>query len=499
MAAASASEPRRAQKARPLIAWTPQPGPQVDAITADWCPILLYGGAKYGGKTDYLLGDYLQDLPSYRGHWQGVIFRRALTEFAEIKLRANELFPKLGGEWKEQKQEWHFPRYATDGQHAILRFRYLEKFEQISLYEGHSYPWLGIDELGDWEDANAFFRCLTLNRYGRARIPTLRTRATCNPGGKGHSWIKKYFIDPAPLGYQPIFDEALQCYRLFIPAKLDDNQIGLTNDPGYEHRLNRAGSPALVRALRYGDWNVVAGAFMSGFSSRNIVEPHSIPEHWTKVVSLDPGSSDPFAYTWWGISDGLPISDDGPRYPRGAMVCYREWYGEKAQLDGEKVRGLKLSLKEQADGLKERERGEKITYRVGGLDLWDTRKGPHDAELFAQYGIDFMRAEVKRKIGWARLHELIRGENDVPMVYWFKTCIKCIEHLPLLQHDPSDAEDVQDSPIDHTADSCRYAIMSRGWVKDAPPPELPIEQKFRPPTINELWSQHQKLMKEARR
>lgn len=443
--------------------WTPQIGPQVDAITADWCPILLYGGAKYGGKTDFLLGDFLQDVEKYREHWQGIIFRRTLTEFTEIKQRADELFPKIGATKHELGNEWRFP------QGAILRFKYLENFDDIRHYEGHSYSWVGIDELGDWEDPNAFFRCLSLNRYGRARIETLRTRATCNPGGKGHAWIKKYFVDPAPRGYTPIWDDVLKCYRLFIPAKLEDNQIGLRNDPGYEHRLMRSGSPSLVRALRHGDWNVVAGAYFSSFSSKNIIDPFEIPQHWTKFCSYDPGSSDPFSLTWWAVSDGSI-----PEYPKHSLICYREWYGEKDTLDGEKIRGLKLSLKEIADGIIYREGPERIQYRVAGLDLWDTRKGPSDAEMFIKLGIVWTRAEVKRHIGWRRMHEMIRGEDGVPRMYWFSSCPKCIEHIPLLQHDVRDAEDVADSPNDHDGDSSRYAVMSRFRANELPPEESTI-------------------------
>lgn len=476
--------------------WTPQPGPQVEAILADWCPILLYGGAKFGGKSDFLLGDYLQDLPTYREHWQGVLFRRALTEFTELKLRASELFPKAGGIWKQQQQEWHFPDYGKGGLVPILRFRYLEKFEQISLYEGHSYPWIGIDELGDWEDPNAFFRIVTLNRYGRAKIDRIRLRASCNPGGRGHAWLKRYFFDPAPGGYTPLWDDELKCYRLFIPAKLDDNKIGMANDPGYEHRLNRAGSPALVRALRHGDWTVVAGAFFSKFSSRNVVRPHEVPSHLTRFMALDPGSSDPFAITWWFVADGLPIG--GQVYPRGACVCYREWYGEKTEEDGERVRGLKLSTDELANGIHERELGENISYRVAGHDLWDTRRGPSEQEKLAVLGIVFGRAEISRKPGWKNMHDMIAGKDGVPMAYWFESCVKCIESIPLLQHSKRDAEDVEDSPNDHAPDSCRYALMGRVTVSDKKSSEKPLSQQFKPPTIDELWAAREAAMRGRR-
>lgn len=485
----SESSARRNEKPSSLkqkAIWCPQRGPQVNAITADWCPILLYGGAKFGGKTDFLLGDFLQDVRTYKEHWQGIIFRRALTEFTEIKLRAKELFPKAGATWHEQAHEWRFP------EGSILRFKYLEKFEDIALYEGHSYSWVGIDELGEWDDANAFFRCLSLNRYAKAKIETLRLRATCNPGGRGHAWIKQYFIDPAPGGYEPIWDEVLKCHRIFIPAKLEDNKIGLMNDPGYENRLMRSGSPSFVRAIRHGDWNVIAGAYFSAFSDKNIIEPFEIPEYWTRFVSLDPGSADPFCYTWWAVSDGS-ISP----YKKGHLICYREWYGEKDEIDGERVRGLRLSLQQQVDGVKSREIDEKISYRIAGHDLWDTRKGPSDAELMALQGIGFLKAEIKRKPGWRHMLDAIRGENNIPLAYWFKTCIKCIQHIPMAQHDRKDAEDVEDSPTDHSLDSIRYAIMSRPFAKTIITKVDPWKT-YVTPTMDDMWDLHDRQLRGKR-
>lgn len=457
--------------------WTPQPGPQADAISADWCPIVLYGGAKFGGKTDFGLGDYLQDLERYNKHWQGIIFRRSLTEFTEIKLRAHELFPKAGGIWKEQKHEWHFPNYGDADTHAIVRFRYLESLDEVSKYEGHSYPWMLIDEVGDWEDGTKFFRLLASNRYGRANIPTIRFRLTCNPGGRGHAWLKQYFVDPAPLGYVPVWDEALKLYRMLIPAKLEDNVIGRQNDPNYEHRMMRLGSAALVRALRHGDWNVVAGAYFARFSARNILRPFDIPEHWQRFVAYDPGYSDPFALTWWAVSDGQRVGDT--KLPKGAIVCYREWIGERDTFQPGEIRGLQLGIEETAerihhlegryaeDGSFDARRGEQIAYRVAGHDLWENKRGISDFELFAKYGIYFQRAEIARKPGWRLMDQEIAGHvldgdtEPTPMMYWLSSCPKCIEYIPLMQHDKKDAEDVEESPNDHAPDSCRYAKKSR--------------------------------------
>lgn len=470
--------------------WTPQVGPQVNAITADWCPILFYGGGKYSGKTDFLLGDYLQDLARYREHWQGIVFRRALTEFTEMKLRSLELFPKIGGEWHEQKSEWRFPTFGKK-EHGewlipILRFKYLENLRDIRLYEGHSYPWIAVDELGDWEDKDTFFRLYTCNRYGRYPIPNKRFRATGNPGGSGHVWISEYFVDPAPLGSVPLWDDELKCYRMFILGTYRDNIIGLKNDPGYPDRLNRAGSPELVRALREGDFSIVAGAFFPEFSRKNICDPFTIPTHWTRIMGMDYGGcgdGDPFAIGWYAVSDGTV-----PDIPKGALVCYREWYG--AGLPYQTVEDI-------SKGIHEREaKDEKILRRVGGGDInrrSGVKSGPSIYEAFSQRNIYFEKADQNRADGWQQLRMRIKGDSSGPQLIWFATCPESIKLIKALQRDISDRNDASQSH-DHIGELNRYVSMSRPYVSSQPgnlTPEIVTARAEsyakQTPTLSDLW------------
>lgn len=80
-------------------AWSPQPGPQAEAISATWCDELFFGGARGGGKSDYLLGDYLQDVPKYGEHWQGILFRRTYPEIKSLIERSQAIYPKTGAKW----------------------------------------------------------------------------------------------------------------------------------------------------------------------------------------------------------------------------------------------------------------------------------------------------------------------------------------------------------------------------------------------------------------
>lgn len=480
--------------------WTPQPGPQANAIAADWCPIIFYGGGKFSGKSDFLLGDYLQDLTTYREHWQGIIFRRALTEFTELKLRANELFPKIGGKWQEQKSQWIFPDFGTKDQYPTLRFRYLENLRDIRLYEGHSYPWIGVDELGDWEDQDAFFRLITCNRYGRYPIPNKRVRATGNPGGRGHLWIKKYFVDPAPMGSKLLWDSMLECNYMFILGTYRDNQIGMQNDPNYDKNLNRAGSKALVKALKEGDFNVVAGQFFE-FDYRHVIQPFPIPPTWTRFLSMDWGAcgeGDPFSIGWWALSDGTDADGTIPYFKRGTMIRYREWFGK----------GLKrVTVKEVADGIKERESREPKGCYIARFAGGDIKKkldqsGPSIFEKFADEGIDFLRADMNRAAGWLVMREYLRGEKqtiegeavEIPKVFVTANCIDSIEIIPTIQYNPKDANDIEEVN-DDLPDEWRYAFMARTTVTDKPPQGKSLAERFKEPTINELWKMREKLRK----
>ncbi len=95
---------------------------------------------------------------------------------------------------------------------------------------------------------------------------TPRIYYTCNPGGPGHAYIKRLFIDRAFLD-----GESPQDY-VFIPAKVYDNQVLMQRDPGYLKRLE-ALPPAKRRAsLR------VTGTYMRGrYSPNGATTLHTTP------------------------------------------------------------------------------------------------------------------------------------------------------------------------------------------------------------------------------
>lgn len=276
--------------------------------------------------------------------------------------------------------------------------------------------------------------------------------------------------------------------RIFIRSRLTDNRIGLRNDPAYAARLEGLGSPELIRALKEGDWNIIAGAFFPEFEiTKHVIAPIAIPKHWVRLRSMDWGSSAPFAVHWWGVSDG-----ELPAIPRGALVCYREWYG--ATPDD---LGLKLTAEEVAEGIREREGGEKIDDSVLDPSAFARNGGPSIAERMADRKVDFRRADNTRVGsrgalgGWDLVRQRLKGNDEAPMIYFTTACPDTIRTFPAVQHDPNRIEDVDTSANDHCADSIRYACAARPWVREATrQPTLLISP--RTPTISELLGQQRR-------
>lgn len=445
------------------MTWTPQPGPQADAITATWCPELCFGGARGGGKSEFLLGDFLQDVPRYHQAWRGILVRKTNNELEEILARSQEMYPPTGALWEAGKRTWSWPNGAT------LKLRYLEREDDANRYQGHQYTWVGFDEMGTHATDRGYRKLMACLRSSHD-VPTKRVRISCNPGGPGHGWIKERFITPARLGYTPLFDEETKMWRVFIPSKLTDNQILLANDPGYLDRLRGVGSPELVRAWLEGDWDVVLGAFFSEFRvDRHVIRPFAVPAHWQRFRAFDWGSAKPFVCLWIAVSDGSCVRcfgrngcDSCESYPRGALIVYREWYGGKDNV------GLKLTVEEIARGILERQTpGEQIAYSVADPSIAKADGGPSHMERFAREKIHWRPADNNRLAGWDQVRARLRGDGDGrPGLYLFATCPEGIRSIPTAQHDESRPEDIDTEADDHWLDALRYGCMSRPYVGD---------------------------------
>jgi hypothetical protein len=447
------------------VAWSPGLNPAQWALLE--CPVfeVFFGGARGGGKTDGVLGEWAAHANRYGEHAIGLMVRRSRTELVETIERSKQIYGPLGWKYNEVEHMWRGP----DG--ARLRFAYLERDADADRYQGHSYTRLYIEEIGNFPNPAPLLKLMATLRSG-AGVP-VGLRATGNPGGAGHHWVKARYIDPAPAGNEIIRDPLTGLERVFIPSRVDNNQhidIG-----AYKQRLRGSGSSELVRAWLDGDWSVTLGAFFDCWDDRrHVIAPFPIPKEWMRFRSMDWGSASPFSVGWWAIvQDDYPLMGElGTRIlPRGCMVRYREWYGMKA---GQPNVGIKLVASLVGSNIAVKERDEDISYGVLDPSAFAEDGGPSIAERIAQGSggkVWFRRADNTRVSnrgamgGWDQMRARLVGDPDGrPMLVTFVTCVDFIRTVPFLQHDPDRMEDLMTDSEDHAADEARYACMSLPFV-----------------------------------
>ena len=443
------------------------------------CPLfeVVYGGARGGGKTDAALGEFGLHAQEHKAAAKGLLVRRHRVALEPTIARARQIY--LGeATWAEAKSRFEW----ANG--AVLYFRYLDNDADADLYQGHDYSRVYVEELTQFptpapvDKLKATLRSAAGIRCG--------FRATCNPGGPGHNWVKARYIDAGPMTAveepfrNPFTGKVRTLARMFIPARLADNPALLRNDPGYIPRLQQSGSAELVRAWLEGDWNVIQGAFFDSWSNRNIVTPFAVPRDWTRLRAFDWGYAAPFSVGWWALVPEDRRVRPGLVLPRGALVRYREWYG----CNGRPGEGMRLDAETVARGILEREAGETIATAVADPSIFSEDGGPSIGERMRRAGVRFRPADNTRVgkagalSGWDQMRARIAGTEAGPMLAVFDSCRDFIRTVPVLQHDRLRPEDLDTSAEDHIADETRYACLAR-----AMPPPIPAT----PPAADDSW------------
>ena len=436
------------------IVFTPNEGPQTEFLAASEREV-LYGGAAGGGKSQALLADPLRYFNN--SAFVGLLLRRTNDELRELVWKSKELYPKAypGAKFQEKASQWIFPSGAR------LWMTYLERDDDVLRYQGQSFSWIAIDKLTQYPSPFAF-------NYLRSRLRTtdpdlpVYVRATTNPGGPGHMWVKKMFIDPAPsntafdardletnepLVYPDTHEKAGQSLfqRRFIPASLKDNPY-LFDEGTYEANLLSLPENQR-RQLLEGDWAVADGAAFPEFSQKyHVIEPFDIPPDWRRFRSADFGYSSHSAVHWFAID---------PNYE--TLIVYRELYLSKH------------TGRDLAKAVMEAEMGDKVQYGVLDSSCWHNRGqiGPSIAEEMISMGCRWRpsdRSNGSRVAGKNRLHELLKIDDhtDLPGIQFFNTCRQIIADLPTIPSDPKGSDDIDPRyASDHAYDSVRYGIMSR--------------------------------------
>jgi hypothetical protein len=261
-------------------------------------------------------------------------------------------------------------------------------------------------------------------------------------------------------------------YRQYIPALLDDNPTQTDNDPDYEMRLEGLGSPELVKAMRYGIWDITAGAAFERLSrDKHMIRTFKAPKWWTKFMVIDWGTAKPFSVGWYCVVDDdmeLVAKDGWPvrLIPKGAVIRYREYYGWNGKpdtgcrLESYEVAKKILEIEEEAD--------DEIDYRVGDSAMWAQHDGPSVQERMydATDGRFSMAKSIKDRIAnYQEIRARIAGEDGVPMFYITENCRHFWRTMPDLQLDEMHPEKGWNTTQeDHIADEVGYALASRPYV-----------------------------------
>lgn len=446
-----------------------QPGPQRLLLN---CPAeeVFYGGSRGGGKSYGGLLDFHQHQLHGGQYARGILFRQSYPELEDLMVKAAEVYPLLGARWLASGRTWKFPSGGW------LKMRHLEKETDALKYQGHEYTWVGVDECGNYASP-APIDMLKATLRSPHGVPK-RLYLSGNPGGVGHNWLKQRYInDAGPYVIQTDISPRTQqrWRRVFIPAKVEDNQLLMLADPGYIDNIVAAtvGKPWLLEAWLHGSWDIVAGGMIDDLWNRDthVIEPFAIPGSWRIDRSFDYGSSKPFSVGWWAESDGTTatLADRCTRtYPRGTLFRIAEWYG----WNGEPNTGCRMLAKDIARGIKEREEAMGLTGRVqpGPADtgIWDVINGTCIADDMAALNVRWTKADKgpgSRKAGWEalrqRLSDSVENPRDEPGLYIFATCRHFTRTVPVLPRSEKDPDDVDTEAEDHIGDETRYRLRAR--------------------------------------
>lgn len=411
-----------------------------------------YGGARGGGKTWSVRMKAMLLASRYAGI-KILIVRRSFQELRDNHILPLQMELRDIARWKEQEKRFIFPNGS------YIRFGYCSAERDVLQYQGQEFDIIFIDEATQLTEFQfqTFKGCLR----GANDFPK-RMYLTCNPGGVGHAWVKRLFVDRRYQG-----DERADDYE-FIQAKVTDNPVLMEKDPEYIHMLESL-PYELREAWLNGSWDVFAGQYFSEWDRDvHVVAPFEPPAWWRRYVTLDYGLDMLAAYL-------IAVDEHDMAY------VIREVY--QGRDLGENARGLIVS--EAAQAVLDMVGGDKVTAYLAPPDLWAARQetGRSVADIFAEHGIALTKTSNDRLDGWMAMHERLRVFEDehgwpVAKLRIFPLCTNLIRTLPQLRYDDKRVNDVATEPheLTHAADAIRGFCVY--WTRAAHIQEAPARMQW---------------------
>ena len=392
---------------------------------------IAYGGARGGGKSHVLRIKAILGALTYDGI-RILIVRREYPELEQgLILPMRSMLPPEVASYNGAMRMFTF----TNG--SIIKFGHYDAGADVE-YQGIEYDWIFIDEATQFTEAQ--FRTLGACLRGTTNIPR-RMYLTCNPGGVGHAWVKRLFVER---DYDTAHGERPEDYY-FIHATVEDNPQLREASPEYVQMLDLLPED-VRRAWRYGDWDALAGTFFPEFKTdTHVIRPYvHIPAEWKKYRAFDYGL-DMFACLW------IAVDYDGRCY------VYREV--QQSGLIVSDAAKLMLSLTPPT---------EQISATIAPPDMWNRQKdsGRMMADIFAENGVGLIRASNNRVQGWAMTKEMLKPMKypvDQPALLVTEDCRALIRNIQLILHDDKNPSDCSTEPHDitHICDALRYFCVTR--------------------------------------
>lgn len=478
--------------------WIPQNGSQSKFMD---CPLfeVLYHGTRGPGKTDALIMSFAQHIgKGYGAAWRGIIFRQSYPQLADVQAKTEKWFNQIfagDAKFNRTKMMWEW----STGE--VLMLRHMGRAEDYWNYHGHEYPFIGWEEITNWADERCYTSMMACCRTSTKGVPRM-IRATSNPYGPGHNWVKGRFRLTGNWRNTIVIMDAKDDEGRPLPGRcaihghIDENKILLAADPDYKRVIvASAANPAMAEAWLEGSWDIVAGGMFGDVwnAQYNIVPEFRVPRGWRVDRSFDWGSSAPFSVGWWAESDGSDLVFDSGRVMstvRGDIFRIREWYG----FNGKPNKGLYMLATEIAEGIVEREIDWGMRTTVGNLEYSSVRPGPADSAIFGvengvSVGLDMTRpvrinGRVYKGVTWIPADkragsvrtglEMMRkmmkdahpkktAPRERPGLFIVEgRCLQFERTIPSLARDEEDMDKLAKGAEDHCCDETRYRVRSVG-------------------------------------
>ncbi len=403
-----------------------------------------FGGARGGGKSWAVRTKAILLSLRYPGI-KLLIVRRTYPELMGNHIRI--LRSQLAGiaKYNDKDKLLRFSNGST------ISFSYCACDKDLDRLQGVEYDIIFLDEATQLSEFQ--MKSITACLRGVGTFPK-RIYYTCNPGGQGHGYIKRIFIDRR-------YEEGEnQNDYTFIQSLVTDNAALMRSQPDYIKQLE-ALPPKLRDAWLYGRWDVYEGQFFEEFADRpehyrdrrysHVIAPFDIPPDWRIFRSFDWGYNRPFSCGWWAVDH------DGTAYR------ILELYG----CTGTPNEGVRFTPKSVFSEIHriETEHPFLIGKHITGIAdpaIWDAETGESIAETAARCGVHFIPGDHKRIPGWLQVHYRMAFDREgFAMMYVFSNCRAFIRTIPTLLYDTSKPEDLNTDGEDHVADEVRYFCMSR--------------------------------------